>query len=206
MSAIQSLLAGHSRVLVKQLKEWGEILVGFEGRNRYELRDEAGATIGYAAEQSNGFGSFFGRNLLGQMRRATIRITDPSGAEIGRLEKPFRWFFQRMDIFDGSERIGAVERRWSWIDRRFAVENARGEVVMEIVSPLFRIWTFELRFQDEVVGRIQKKWGGVMKEWFTDADVFGVEWQPHVPQPVRALLLGATFLVDFCCFENNQRN
>jgi len=27
-----------------------------------------------------------------------------------------------------------------------------------------------------------------------------------VPPPVRALLLGATFLVDFCCFENNQRN
>jgi uncharacterized protein YxjI len=206
MTTIQSLLADRSRLLVKQLKEWGEILVGFEGRNRYELRDETGATIGYAAEQSSGFGSFFGRNLLGQMRRATIHITDPSGSEIGRLEKPFRWFFQRMDVFDGNERIGAVERRWSWIDRRFIVENARGEVVMEIVSPLFRIWTFELRFQDEVVGRIQKKWGGALKEWFTDADVFGVEWQQHVPTPVRALLLGATFLVDFCCFENNQRN
>lgn len=204
MTSLQSLLEHRPRVLVKQVKEWGEILVGFEGRNRYELRDESGAVIGYAAEQSNGVGSFFGRNLLGPMRRATIRVSDSRGDEIGRLEKPFRWFFQRVDVFDGNERIGAVERRWSWLHRRFSVENARGEVVMEVISPLFRIWTFELRFEDQVVGRIQKKWGGVLKEWFTDADIFGVEWQSHVPPPVRALLLGATFLVDFCCFENNQ--
>jgi hypothetical protein len=39
---------------------------------------------------------------------------------------------------------------------------------------------------------------------FTDADMFGVEFQPHVPVEVRKLLLVATFLIDFTCFENNQ--
>lgn len=37
------------------------------------------------------------------------------------------------------------------------------------------------------------------------ADVFGIEMQPQVPVEVRKLLLVATFLVDFTCFENNQR-
>jgi uncharacterized protein YxjI len=201
---LQALVVGASRVLVKQQKEWGEILVGVETRNRYELRSDNGTLLGHAEEESKGFGAFFLRNVFGPMRSATIRIFDAARAPIGRIEKPFRWFFFRVEVFDGDRRLGAIERKWSWLDRRFVVENNRGEVVLEIVSPLFRIWTFELRFEGQVVGQISKKWGGVLKEWFSDADVFGVEWREHVPAEVRALLLGATFLVDFACFEGNQ--
>ena len=68
---------------------------------------------------------------------------------------------------------------------------------------MFRIWTFKLMFQGNEVGRISKKWGGMLKEMFTDADIFGVECQPHVPVEVRRMLLVATFLIDFTCFENN---
>ena len=109
-----------------------------------------------------------------------------------------------MEIYDGDEKVGAVQRKWSWFHRRFALENAAGEEVMEIFSPLFRIWTFKLMFQEQEVGRISKKWGGLLKEMFTDADVFGVECEPHVPVEVRRMLLVATFLIDFTCFENNQ--
>jgi hypothetical protein len=34
--------------------------------------------------------------------------------------------------------------------------------------------------------------------------MFGVELQPQVPVELRKLLLVATFLIDFTCFENNQ--
>lgn len=111
-----------------------------------------------------------------------------------------------MEIYDGDQRVGAVQRKWSWFHRRFALENAAGEETMEIFSPLFRIWTFKLMFQGGEVGRISKKWGGLLKEMFTDADIFGVECQPHVPIEVRKLLLVATFLVDFTCFENNSNS
>ncbi|HIE71348.1 MAG TPA: hypothetical protein EYP98_14915 [Planctomycetes bacterium] len=74
---------------------------------------------------------------------------------------------------------------------------------MQIYSPLFRIWTFKLMFRDQEVGRISKKWGGLLKEMFTDADIFGVECDPSVPVEVRNVLMVATFLIDFTCFENN---
>jgi len=61
-----------------------------------------------------------------------------------------------------------------------------------------------LTFQGAEAGVIRKQWGGLLRELFTDADAFGVEFQPHVPVEVRKLLLVATFLVDFTCFENNQ--
>ena len=36
----------NSRLLVKQIKEWGEILLGFESRNRFELGQFAGGPSG----------------------------------------------------------------------------------------------------------------------------------------------------------------
>ena len=48
--------------------------------------------------------------------------------------------------------------------------------------------------------RYDKRW----HEIFTDADTFGVEFDTSLPLEVRKILLVATFLIDFTCFENNQ--
>jgi hypothetical protein len=194
------------RIMIRQVKEWGEILVGFETRNRYEILDEKGAQIGYAAEEGGGFGRAMGRQFFGACRKATIHIYDPGGAEVGRGEKPFRWFFHRCVAIDGEgQRLGAVQRKWSWLHRRFVIENSKGEEVLEIFSPMFRIWTFKVLFGGHEVGRISKKWGGIFREMMSDADIFGIEYEAIDDlEALRPVLIVATFLIDFTCFENNQ--
>lgn len=203
MSGLESIVADRRRVMVHQMHEWGEILLGFESKNRFELNDEDGTRLGLAAEEAKGFGAWFLRNIFGRCRKASIHIYDPDGNKIGRGEKPFRWYFHRMEAFDGDQKIGAIQRKFSLLHRKFVIENAAGQEVLEIYSPLFRIWTFKLLFQGNEVGRISKKWGGMLKEMFTDADIFGVECDPNVPTEIRKVLLIATFLIDFTCFENN---
>jgi hypothetical protein len=203
---LDAIVAGRSRVLVQQTKEWGEILLGFESKNRFELKDERGERLGYAAEEAKGLGQWFLRNLFGRCRAAKVHVYGPDGQPAGRGEKPFRWIFHRMEALDGERRIGAVQRKWAWFHRVFVIENAAGEEVMQLESPFFHPWTFTLRFQGQEAGVIRKQWSGMLKEFFTDADAFGVEWREHVPDEVRKLLLIATFLVDFTCFENNSSN
>lgn len=204
MSGLAAIVGDRTRVMIHQMHEWGEILLGFESKNRFELCDEDGKRLGLAAEEAKGVGAWFLRNLFGRCRKASIHIYDCDGNRLGRGEKPFRWFFHRMEVFDGDKMIGAIQRKWSLLHRKFVVENAAGEEVMEIYSPLFRIWTFKLMFRDQEVGRISKKWGGLLKEMFTDADIFGFECDPSVPVEVRNVLMVATFLIDFTCFENNS--
>lgn len=204
MAGLATIVGDRTRVMIHQTKEWGEILLGFESKNRFELMDEEGQRLGLAAEESKGMGAMFARQFLGRCRKATIHIYDDKGNRIGRGEKPFRWFFHRMEVFDGQTKIGAIQRKWSWFSRHFAIENEAGREVMMIQSPFFRIWTFKLMFEDQAVGRISKKWGGMLKEMFTDADVFGMECEQHVPVELRSILLVATFLIDFTCFENNS--
>ncbi len=203
---LERIVGDHRRLLVQQSKEWGEILLGFESKNRFELRDEAGTRIGYAAEEAKGVGQWLLRNLFGRCRKAKIHIYEPGGAQVGVGDKPFRWYFHRMEVFDGEQRIGAVQRRFAWFRAQFVLENAAGEPVMELRSGLWRYWHFELTFRGQVVGTLRKRWGGLLKEMFTDADTFGVEVAPEVPVEVRKLLLVATFLVDFTCFEENKSN
>lgn len=195
------------RILIKQIKEWGEILSGFETRNRYELFDERDAMIGYAAEEGGGLGRVAGRLFLGQMRRATIHVLDRDGSELFRGEKPFRWYFHRMEVHENGRHVGSIQRRFSLLHRKFEIENAGGDAVLEIYSPLFRIWTFKLLFRGQEIGRISKQWGGLLQEMFTDADLFGIEYEAsEALEAMRSILVCAAFLIDFTCFENNQKN
>lgn len=45
------------------------------------------------------------------------------------------------------------------------------------------------------VGRISKQWGGLLQEALTDADDFGLQFPLDLDVKVKAVLLGATFLI-----------
>ena len=46
------------------------------------------------------------------------------------------------------------------------------------------------------------KWSGLTLEAFTDADKFGVTFPADWDTSVKAVFLGAVFLIDFAHFEN----
>ena len=56
-----------------------------------------------------------------------------------------------------------------------------------------------------VIGAVTKKWSGCFREGFTDADVFSVTFPKDLDVKMKAILLGATFLIDFMEFEQAQR-
>lgn len=202
---MESILGEHKRIMIKQKKEWGEILLGFEARNRYALLDESGQELGFAAEQGGGIARTIGRLFLGAARKCTLHLFDDTGEKVGRGDKPFRWFFYEMSCYDGDEYVGCVKRRWRIFGRRFTIYDASDTEVLTIDSPFLKIWTFKILSGAKEVGRITKKWSGALKEMFTDADTFGVEFRSDMHPDAKKLLLIATFLIDFTCFENNQK-
>lgn len=47
----------------------------------------------------------------------------------------------------------------------------------------------------ESVGRISKQWTGIVKEAFSDADNFGIQFPLDLDVKMKAVLLGACFLI-----------
>lgn len=56
------------------------------------------------------------------------------------------------------------------------------------------------------IGKITKQWSGLVKEVFTDADNFGISFPLDLDVTVKAVLLGACFLIDFMFFEHSNNH
>lgn len=49
--------------------------------------------------------------------------------------------------------------------------------------------------ESTVVGKISKKWTGLLREFFTDADNFGIQFPMDLDVKVKAVLIGACIMV-----------
>jgi uncharacterized protein YxjI len=197
-------LPSTQRLSVKQIFELAEIF-SFETRNKYRISDEGGRDVAYAAEQQKGFLGFLMRQFLGHWRSFEIHIFDTHRQPILTAHHPFRWFFQRLEVRDANQRlIGVLERRFSFLTKKFDVLNGQGLPLFEVSSPFWRIWTFPFRRQGRDMARISKKWSGLGYEMFTDRDNFLVEFlDPSLTADERALVLAASIFVDLMYFERS---
>ncbi|WP_375766784.1 phospholipid scramblase family protein [Archangium gephyra] len=193
---------------VRQTKEWGEILTGFEGRNTYQVVGDDGETLLYAGEVGSGLGLFLLRNFLKAKRPFTMELKTTSGATVLRLRRPWRFWFSTLEVEDGEGRLlGIIQQRFRFFTRAYDVLGPGGEELAHLRGPFFRPWTFVIEEQGREVGTIAKKWSGFGKELFTDADNFGVQFDgPTRDARLRPLVVAATFLIDFVHFENRRES
>ncbi len=154
-------------------------------------------------EQGEGFGSLLKRLFLGTARPFTAFVLDMRRDSLAmRLHRRWRWFFPLLDIHDGDDKpVASIEAQWAWFQRRYTIRDAQGIPLGEIVGPFFKPWTFELTVGNQVIGHIKKKWSGFIKEAFTDADNFEVEFGGEVDPKWKALALAAAVLIDVVHFE-----
>ncbi len=190
------------KLFVKQTFELAEIF-NFETRNKYRICDELGRDIAFAAEQQKGMLGFLFRQFLGHWRTFEIHFYDNNRQEFMIARHPFRWFFQKIELYEMNGRqIGSIERRFSILTKRFKVQDTLERVLLEVASPLWRIWTFPFTRNGRELARVTKKWTGIGYEMFTDKDTFLVEFDdPSLTQDERALILAAAIYVDLLFFE-----
>ena len=197
-------LSSITGLVVSQQKEWGEILTGFETKNKYAISDTSGNQMYLAAEED---GSMLLRWFLKALRPFTIIVLKESGQELLKVIRPFRFYFHRADIVNSKgQTIGTIERRFALMRRIYSVMDRSGKEVFRLFGPILRPWTFQIKQGGEECGKITKKWSGLLKEGFTDADNFGVEFPAQWDVKWKAIALGAVFLIDFVHFENKGKN
>ena len=197
-------LSSISGLVVNQQKEWGEILTGFETKNRYTISDVSGNKLYLAVEEE---GSMLLRWFLKALRPFTIAVLAEDGQVVLRVTRPFRFYFHRAEVVDSRGRsLGVIERRFSILRRIYSVPNSSGKEVFQMFGPILHPWTFQIRDGEVEYGKITKKWSGLLKEGITDADNFGVMFPAEWDVKLKALFLGAVFLIDFVHFENKGKN
>lgn len=102
--------------------------------------------------------------------------------------------------------MGGIHRRFGILHKKYDLRDENGQLFARIESPIWRLWTFpvlDLGGQERAV--ITKRWGGFLREMFTDADNYLVDFMTH-PWTIqqRAAIFAAAVSIDFDFFENNQ--
>ncbi|UCD91407.1 MAG: scramblase [Desulfobacterales bacterium] len=192
-------------LVIKQKKEWGEILTGFETRNKYNIMDGWGNQVFEAEEESGSLATILARFFLTYLRPFTMSIFSADGNELFTLKRPFRFYFHELDIYEsGGVLLGKIKRRFALLRRIYAVMDRNDREIFQIFGPILRPWTFLIKKNDQEQGKIVKKWSGLGKEIFTDADNFGINFPKALDANQKAVFLGALFLIDFVHFEKKQ--
>jgi uncharacterized protein YxjI len=207
-SAAVAAFGRHEKLSVRQRKRWAEILFSWESKNAYDVFDEDGAPVLRVEEQGQGVGNVLKRLLLRSARPFTAEITDLATQRPAlQVRRPFRFIFHRLEVMDESgQLLGTIERKWSWVRRIYKVLDADGREVAGLFGPILRPWTFEIHAPGDKVelGVIQKRWSGLGRELFTDADNFGLMFTEVRDPGLRALLFAATVLIDIVHFERSN--
>lgn len=206
------------QILVHQQVELLEAFTGFETANKYEIKNSLGQKVYFAAEQSD----CCTRQCCGPCRSFEMKIMDNMQQEVMHLERPLRcascWTpccLQEMTITSPPGTvIGKLKQRWDMLFPKFDVENENGDTILKIEGPCLTCnmcGDVEFKVMSEnghEIGKISKQWTGLVKEYFTDADNFGVQFPMDLDVKAKACLLAAVFLIDFMFFEetNNQDN
>ena len=96
----------------------------------------------------------------------------------------------------------------SLCEPQFVVKDQDGNVALRIEGPLCTYSIcgdveFKVMSPDgsTEVGKISKQWSGLAREAFTDADNFGISFPMDLDVRMKAVLMGAVFLIDFMFFE-----
>ncbi|MDQ3266008.1 MAG: phospholipid scramblase family protein [Myxococcota bacterium] len=200
---LEPILSGDS-FTVKQLKEWGEILTGWETRNRYEVFNSQGGAFLCVGVGGEGIANLLLRNFW-MFRSMQLEFMTYSGTLVMRVTRPFSWFLRRFEVtsWDGRP-MGVLQQRFSLLRRVFDVLTPGGVKVATLEGPWYRPWTFLVKRNGVEVAKICKEWSGFGREAFTDADVFGVELSPTLDDPfLRQLVLAATLAIDLSFFEQH---
>lgn len=199
-------LAPHKSLLVNQVHEMAEFF-GYETRNKYQISGENNQPVAFAAEQQKGFLGFLMRQFLGHWRKYDILFFDTSRQPMMKAHHPFRFYFQRLEVYDNDGRmIGALQQRFSLLSKRFDVQNDKGMTIMEVSSPIWKVWTFPFKHNGQQIAQVAKKWAGFLSEAFTDKDKFLVEFQdPALKENERRLVLAAALFIDLQYFEKKAK-
>jgi len=206
-------LAMLDQVLIQQKVELLEAFSGFETNNKYSIKNTMGQKIFSAKETSN----CCSRQCFGALRSFEMKLKDNSENEVIHLSRPlacnsccFPCCLQEMEVFSPPGNfIGSVNQQWSLCSPKFVVKDGAGETVLLIEGPFctfsmcgdvkFKV----LSLDGQKVGKISKQWTGFVREAFTDADMFGINFPMDLDAKIKAVLIGACLLIDFMFFEKS---
>ena len=181
-------LLNHNVLIINQKAKLIELT------NEYRILDEDGHQVG----QSKAKKLLRAVSNVDSLMTHRLSVYDAAGAKVIDFVRPRTMWKSSIEVSDGSGRlVGKMHQKNMFGKRAFALEDAAGNEIGAIRSENWLAW--DMSIQDHAgteIGRITKKWGGVIKATFTTADNYMLQITGEVTPDLRLMMLASAAGVD----------
>lgn len=195
-------LLNASRLVINQKVKLVELT------NEYKIFDELGNEIGKIQQEGQTLLKKAARlvSSLDQFMTHSLSVYDQAGTKVLELVRPRKVFKSKLEVMGGDGRAaGQIVQKNVFGKIRFDLVASDGRTVGQIRAENWRAWDFAIVDETErEVGRITKKWEGLMKNVFTTADNYVLEIEPGVTGDLRLLMLASAAGVDTALKQDNR--
>ena len=98
MTNLDNFFNNQNLFFIQQVKEWAEIIVNIETKNKYIIKSEHSEQLASICETGSGFLNFLSRMILRSNRPMCIQLFDKLGENLITLRRPFYFFFSDLTI------------------------------------------------------------------------------------------------------------
>ena len=220
-------LAQLDQILVHQQIELLEAIGGCEMNNKYVLKNSAGQQCYFAAEETECCMRMFCKERRGFI----FHISDNADQQVMKITREFKFcgggccpgaccgcfadsdacgYEVTVESPPGNV-IGTVRQASSGWLAKYDIKNETGDVMLKIkqrdcVCCPCQDNNFDVypTIGDNPIGAVTKVFAG-MQELFTKANNFSISFPQDLDVKMKALLLGACFLIDMMFFEMDKK-
>ena len=187
-------LLSSDRLIVNQKPKLIEVT------NQYLIRDAQGEELGYIQQEGQ---SNFRKVLrfatdVDQFLTHRLALYDKTGTKLLQIVRPAKIFKSKFSVEDGKgNKLGTITQRNVFGKISFDLLDAGGRELGRIQAENWRAWDCAIVDADrKEIGRIDKKFVGVLKAVFTPADNYIVDIDPGLTGDLRLLTIAAATAVD----------
>jgi uncharacterized protein YxjI len=168
--------------------------------NEYRVFDDAGIQIGTIREVEQSTTKKAVRLFSGvdQFLTHKLGVFDRDGQQVLMLERPAKLLKSKIKVSDaqGTER-GAILQDTVVGKKHFALVDGRDNRIGSIDGENWMSWDFAIHDRTGAeVGRITKKWAGILKEGYTTADTYILQVDAEVSPDLRLLMVASAAGLD----------
>lgn len=166
----------------------------FKFESEYKVFDQSGTQIGFIRQRVS-FGHKVLRILAGikAMMPFLLEITDMKGNNVAVIKKGWTWWMSEITVLnEHHQTIGIIKQKWSFLKPKFNIMDSARTKIAEIKGD-WKAWNFYISEPDgSPIGTINKKWAGLLKETFTDADKYNVSIKEEYAENTDKIVIVAT--------------
>jgi uncharacterized protein YxjI len=213
MSIEQQNFLQETNVLLCHQISAANVAFDYQTRLQYTLcSNPSQALLATFTERKKGFLNTVARQLTQLHRSFHIDVYNSQGELVITFQRKFTKINSTVNIVIDGIVVGKSVERWHPIKRKYDlyVLNTKtgefdlfGKIKSAYLSYKFPIYD---AIQDkELVASINRKWDGVINEFYTDSGVYDLQFG-NLGLNERAVVLGCTVSLDLDYFSRNTRN